>query len=269
VTRRNTVEWDPAWEDQLKWESLEDPKYAPLFFDHLVAATSDGPPETYAVVVQPLKFEGALGLMLRVISSSRPDEDLICNFVAAGESTEWPLTLERLRKTFIKQLFGSAAAALRLEMQMSTDPELRFRGPVRTRLRDEIVSFKQAALTEQLGVGRGGERNKKWTDDQVLKFLDIYEAAERRVSQAVKRYNGKDGPSIRRAMLVAANKKLPASERLPKSIIEKIAKDPGQLATPSTAEIALELAALEFDTDLNSYLPKVLTRARKLRSAKR
>jgi hypothetical protein len=121
-------------------------------------------------------------------------------------------------------------------------------------------------------VFRGGPIRLEWTRDRRVGFLDAYEAAKESVRGAVERVRPRDPLPVRVAALSAANETLHASDRLPQDIIEKVAARTDQKATaeaPSLQELALEVAARRFNTDLNSYLTKVLTQARKIKTQKR
>jgi hypothetical protein len=125
--------------------------------------------------------------------------------------------------------------------------------------------FEYSVRARMAPRGRGGDMRLWWTDDRKLQFLGIYEAAQRRLGAMIERCREQDSFEVRLATLRGANEALPENEKLPPNIIEKVAARPGQTAAPSAAELAEEIAALEFGVDVNTYLRTVLTKARKLR----
>jgi hypothetical protein len=115
---------------------------------------------------------------------------------------------------------------------------------------------------------RGGAVRLEWTRDKKLTFLYEYDAAYREVKAAVERVRDRDPLLVRIAALTAANREQQHAA-LPRDIIEKIAARPDQKATaeaPTLQELALEVAARRLNTQTNSYLAKVLTKARKLKA---
>lgn len=117
-------------------------------------------------------------------------------------------------------------------------------------------------------VPRGGPVRLEWTSDKQLHFLDAYEAALKSVRDATGRIRNRDPHLVRVAALRAANDALPESEKLPGDIVEKIAARVGQKAAPTLQDLAIETAARRLKTDTNSYLIKILTKARKIRNHK-
>jgi hypothetical protein len=127
-------------------------------------------------------------------------------------------------------------------------------------------------LEERMGIRkasqRGGQRRLDWPTDRQLHFLEVYEAVYKSIRDAAGRVCHRDPLPLRVAALRAANDVLPEGERLPGDIIEKIAVRVDQKAAPTLQELAIETAACKLNTDTNSYLIKILTKARKIRDRK-
>ena len=154
-TASNVVSWDIRWRDRLEWQKTKNIEDAPEFFDDLIARLADGSPETYAVTIQPLDNNGVRGVSLRVISVTNPDQDLIL-IATSNTEGDWQNLVDRVRKHFHRQIFERLAEALRIELEMETNPELQIIGPARTRFRDEMARHFASTLTHQLGVKKPG-----------------------------------------------------------------------------------------------------------------
>lgn len=138
-----------------------------------------------------------------------------------------------------------------------------------------VNDFHRECLEERMNVrrksGRGGRRRLDWPDERKIDFLGVYETVKGHVKDAASRVRLKDPFQLRMSVLQAANSALPNAERLPASTLHSLAKRADQIAVdrrsaPSLASLAMEAAAEKFGVEINDYLSKVLTSARKIRT---
>lgn len=139
-----------------------------------------------------------------------------------------------------------------------------------------VNDFQRSNLEKRMGIWkssrRGGQRRLDWPNERKLAFLEVYDTMKHRVKEAAYRVRRNDRLDVRISVLQAANRALPKAERLPASTLHSLARRADQMAVdrrsaPSLASLAMEVAAEKFGVVVNEYLSKVLTSARKIRTA--
>lgn len=140
-----------------------------------------------------------------------------------------------------------------------------------------VNDFHRECLEERMNVrkksGRGGRRRLDWPDERKINFLGVYETMKSHVKDAASRVRLKDPFQLRISVLQASNSVLPKAQRLPASTLRSLAERADQIAVdrrsaPSLAMLTMEAAAEKFGVEINEYLSKVLTAARKIRTEK-
>jgi hypothetical protein len=138
-----------------------------------------------------------------------------------------------------------------------------------------VNDFHRECLEKRMNIrkqsGRGGRRRLDWPDERKILFLGVYETMKGHVKDAASRMRLKDPFQLRMSVLQASNSALPKAQRLPASTLHSLAKRADQIAVdrrsaPSLASLAMEAAAEKFGVQINDYLFKVLTSARKIRT---
>jgi hypothetical protein len=138
-----------------------------------------------------------------------------------------------------------------------------------------VNTFHRDCLEARMNIrkksGRGGRRRLDWPDERKIGFLEVYETMKGYVKDAASRVRLKDPFQLRMSVLQASNSALPKAQRLPASTLHSLAKRADQIAVdrrsaPSLASLAMEAAAEQFGVEINDYLSKVLTSARKIRT---
>lgn len=130
------------------------------------------------------------------------------------------------------------------------------------------------AIRERLQIWpreRGGYKPNNWPDHRLIKFLEYYEAMKELVDDMIDRCRAADVLEVRLATLNSTNQALPKNKRLPAYLIQAIAERPDQKKGITARDLALKGAAVAVgaitpEQLVTNYLPKLLTRARKLRS---